>query len=69
MDKEDTFVALCVARQCLQPLDRLCLLAQRKDVTVSELCQGLEGSMQYFQSLRFNADDAIAAALKGPSHL
>ena len=69
MDKEDTFVALCLARQCLQPLDRLCLLAQRKDVTVSELFQGLEGSMQYFQSLRSNADDAIAAALMEASKL
>ena len=29
MNKEDTYVALCLARQCLQPLDRLCLLAQR----------------------------------------
>ena len=36
---------------------------------MSELCQGLEGSMQYFQSLRSNADDAIAAALMEASKL
>ena len=62
MNKAGTCVALWLARQCLQPLDRLCLLAQRKDVTVSQLCEGLENTTEYFESFRSGADDSIAAA-------
>ena len=62
MSKAGTCVALWLARQCLQPLDRLCLLAQRKDVTVSQLCEGLENTKEYFESFRSGADDSIAAA-------
>ena len=63
MGKTETFVALSLARQCLQPLDRLCLLAQRKETTISEICRGVEAATEYLQALRTSADDAISAAL------
>ena len=45
------------------------MLAERKDITVSDLCQELERSIEYFKTLHSNADFATAAAVTEASKL